>query len=102
MPRYQSVGDDGSGVASELLRKYRRFGVSRLDSDVLLDRMPSIPKPAVAVSFSSGRISPKSKPLEREEVGLGDVCGGRCDVDFDACSFADIEARGWFIRLAKD
>ena len=61
-------------------------------------------------SCCSGKISPNSKPCERDEVGEIEFCGCSCGGDFggrfvmdlEAFGFSLTELRGLPIRLAKD
>lgn len=75
-----------------------------LDSDVRRGRPPTrwpwMPNPAVTESCSSGRISPKSSPFDRDKDCDGNpVVGDSCGSDLDAGPFV---FRGLLIRFAKD
>lgn len=86
------------------------------DSEVRRGRAPSrwwpwMPNPAVTESCSSGRISPKSSPFDRDKDCNGNpVVGDSCGSDLDAGPFAAAPPlllllllfRGLLIRFAND
>ena len=64
-----------------------------------------MPNPAVTSSCSSGRISPKSSPFDRDNDCNGNpVVGDSCGSDLDAGPFAAAPPlfRGLLIRFAND